>query len=508
MEPHMFTIADVLVRLPAEIKDKYDFSNAVYKGASTPIKGIVCPKHGEFAQYTSALRKSMACQGCGAERRAVAKLTPAQDYFAKVSEIHGGKYDYSGTTFIRMNAPIEVRCPTHGVFLISANHHYYRKQGCGKCETEAKRTRIVKYRHLSAQSKINNTAKDFFERCAGTHEGKYTYPPQEYRGAKYRIRVVCPTHGEFEQVAWEHLSGSGCASCGAIDPKWERDVAEYLQSLGFVVERNVPVLNKKHIDIYIPDRKFGVELHGLNWHTVATRGTEYHRNKWEIAESLGIQLVQVFEDEWADKPDIVRRRLAAMLGVGQKLDARKCELVVLESSEGRGFLDSHHLQGAGIAALYYGLKHDGQLVAVASFGKSRTGAMTGAMVEGEWEVVRYASIGRVRGGFGRLFSAFLKDVSPLQVISYCDLRYGNGSVYAATGFKLRDITPPDYWWVPNGKVVRISRYATQKHKIPKHPVLSKFYAPGKTEAQVCADAGWEKIYGVGHQKWLWLASPQ
>ena len=192
-----------------------------------------------------------------------------------------------------------------------------------------------------------------------------------------------------------------------------------------------------------------------------------------------------------------------MLGKGVRFDARKCSVKIIESSTAKSFLNSTHIQGVGVASVYYGIYSGDQLVAVASFGHSRSGAMTGAMEEGNWEVVRYASIGRVRGGFSRMLKKFITDVNPTKIISYCDLRYGDGKLYAATGFTLDSITPPDYWWVPNGKVQRIPRYITQKHKLPLHPVLKEFYAPDKTENQVCADAGWEKIHGVGHQKWLW-----
>lgn len=502
----MLDIATVVSKFPEEIRTRYDFSGAVYAGSLVRMRSIQCPVHGEFTQYPSVLRKGMGCPKCGAVRRADAKRTPAEDYFVKVAEIHGGKYDYSVSKFTIMNARLDVRCPVHGVFSISANHHYYRKQGCGKCETEAKRTRIVRYRHLSHQSKIDNTAKTFFDKCREVHEDRYTYPEQEYRGAKEKIRVVCPVHGEFQQAAWDHLAGGGCATCGTADPKWERDLAAYIEGFGLRVERSAPVLGGKHIDIYVPERKFGVELHGLKWHTTQYRAVDYHRTKWEAAEAEGIQLLQVFEDEWVNRLDVVRARIAAMLGFGEKFAARKCSLSLLEPSEARTFLDATHIQGAGNASMYYGLRFDARLIAVASFGKSRTGAMTGAMEEGVWEVIRYASVGRVRGGFGKLFSAFLKDVQPERVVSYCDLRYGNGALYKATGFTLDSVTPPDYWWVPNGKVVRVPRYTTQKHKLKDHPVLGKFYSPGKTEAQICAEAGWHRIYGVGHQRWVWLAS--
>ena len=499
----MKTLAEVLEAFPETVRAKYDFSTADYRGALVRIEGVRCPEHGVFSQYAVQFRKGRGCPACGGELRRLKTLTPAEDYFAKVREIHGDRYDYGQSVFVRMNAPIMVRCPMHGEFRISANHHYYRKQGCGQCEAEAKRTRIVQYRHLSAGAKIANTAKDFFDRCAKVHDGRYTYPEQDYAGAKQKIRVVCPVHGEFQQAAWSHLSGKGCFDCGAADPKWEREVAAYVESLGVEVQRSVPILDGRHIDVFVAERSIGIELHGLHWHTERVRDKDYHRRKWEVAQAKGIRLLQVFEDEWQDKPEIVKSRIAAVLGYAPKTDARKLSVVPLTPAQSREFLDAHHIQGASVARHHYGLQaKDGALLAVATFGPSRTGAMTGAQDDGVWEVLRYASVGRVRGGFTRLLARFRKDVTPREMISYCDLRYGDGRLYEAAGFRCVSVTPPDYWWVPPGKVVRIPRYATQKHKLAQHPVLSQFYAPEKTELQICADAGWFRIFGVGSQKWV------
>jgi len=99
-----------------------------------------------------------------------------------------------------------------------------------------------------------------------------------------------------------------------------------------------------------------------------------------------------------------------------------------------------------------GLFLDQELVAVMSFGVGRFSA------DG-WELLRYASVGRVAGGFARLFAAFVKEHNPESIVSYCDLRWGNGSVYAANGFILDGITSPDYWYVSKDR--RVSRYAAQ-----------------------------------------------
>jgi very-short-patch-repair endonuclease len=56
----------------------------------------------------------------------------------------------------------------------------------------------------------------FTTRARAIHGDKYTYAhtaePQNIQ--KTRLTIVCPAHGEFEQMAYVHLRGLGCKQCG------------------------------------------------------------------------------------------------------------------------------------------------------------------------------------------------------------------------------------------------------------------------------------------------------
>ena len=59
-------LGEVLAKFPEEIRNKYDFTNAVYTGALNRITGCVCSLHGEFSQYAAQFRKGSGCAECGA----------------------------------------------------------------------------------------------------------------------------------------------------------------------------------------------------------------------------------------------------------------------------------------------------------------------------------------------------------------------------------------------------------------------------------------------------------
>jgi hypothetical protein len=196
----------------------------------------------------------------------------------------------------------------------------------------------------------------------------------------------------------------------------------------------------------------------------------------------------------------VQSRLLAAIGKAEQIPARKCVVKVLDVVERRQFFEATHLQGDIGATCSYGLVHAGEVVVAMSFGKRRGIGLK----QQEWELLRFSSaLGKtVQGGASRLLKAFVRDVTPMHVVSYCDLRWGEGKVYAALGFDLEKITDPDYWWVPRGEARRVSRYSVQKHKLVKHPALKQYFDPKKTEKEICEAAGWKKIHGVGHQKWV------
>lgn len=56
----------------------------------------------------------------------------ARSFSAKATIVHGGKYDYSGTQYIKAKQEVAITCPIHGVFWQHPNAHLLGK-GCAKC---------------------------------------------------------------------------------------------------------------------------------------------------------------------------------------------------------------------------------------------------------------------------------------------------------------------------------------------------------------------------------------
>lgn len=60
------------------------------------------------------------------------------------------------------------------------------------------------------------TTEQFIEKATTVHGSKYDYSKTEYINSNTKIIIVCPEHGEFEQLPSNHLVNKGCLKCGKV----------------------------------------------------------------------------------------------------------------------------------------------------------------------------------------------------------------------------------------------------------------------------------------------------
>lgn len=181
--------------------NKYDYSKVEYKKSNIKVC-IVCPKHGEFWQSAYSHMSGRGCPSCGFINTAQKRRTSRSEFIAKARRIHGNKFDYSKVDYINSESKVCIICPEHGEFWQTPGHHTGRGDGCPKC-------RYIQ----SARSKTLTTPK-FISISNIVHNNKYDYSKTIYTKAKKPLTIICPLHGEFSQIAMDHMSGQGCPICG------------------------------------------------------------------------------------------------------------------------------------------------------------------------------------------------------------------------------------------------------------------------------------------------------
>jgi len=129
------------------------------------------------------------------------KRITKEDFSKKANLIQGDKYDYSLVVYKNSYSKIKILCKEHGEFEQTPKNHL-KGQGCPKCG-------IIK-KNLSNRK---NTSW-FINKAKQIHSEKYDYSLVDYVISKTKIKIICKEHGEFEQIANDHLNGYGCPKCG------------------------------------------------------------------------------------------------------------------------------------------------------------------------------------------------------------------------------------------------------------------------------------------------------
>lgn len=69
---------------------------------------------------------------------------------------------------------------------------------------------------------IKKTTEEFIAEANGVHGDKFDYSRTIYLTARKHVTIICKVHGDFDQVASDHIRGRGCPTCAdrTHDTKW------------------------------------------------------------------------------------------------------------------------------------------------------------------------------------------------------------------------------------------------------------------------------------------------
>ena len=118
--------------------------------------------------------------------------------------MHIDKYDYTLANYINAHTKVKIICPIHGEFE-QRPHRHLQGDGCKECAKKV------------VSKKNSSSLNDFINKGKLIHGNKYDYSKVEYVNNKTKVKIICPIHGEFEQVPTSHLNAKcGCPNCGSI----------------------------------------------------------------------------------------------------------------------------------------------------------------------------------------------------------------------------------------------------------------------------------------------------
>ena len=206
--------------------EKYIYDKVIYTSSANKIE-IICPEHGSFFQQAGQHLLGSGCPHCYRQK---ATLT-TNEFIEKARNVHGNKYDYSETKYIKGSKKLKIICSIHGVFEQTGESHL-SGNGCKKCGA------------LLVIKKNTRTTSEYIEKAIEKHGNKYDYSKTKFTNSVNDVTIICPKHGEFKMTASNHLKGYGCMKCS---------IARRADKLRHNTEKFIQKAKKVHGDKYIYD---------------------------------------------------------------------------------------------------------------------------------------------------------------------------------------------------------------------------------------------------------------
>lgn len=151
----------------------------------------------------------------------------------------------------------------------------------------------------------------------------------------------------------------------------------------------------------------------------------------------------IFEDLWRSKESIVASKIMWLADYQLNYAARNCNALRINAADAEKFMNENHLMGFAKGGFHYGLIHEKELIAVASFSKGRK--MNDLPEEKRsFELIRFASkkFIAVSGGFSKLLANFCADMQPGDIMTYVDPLFGDVESLKKNKFEITGTTPP------------------------------------------------------------------
>lgn len=134
------------------------------------------------------------------------KRKTKEDFVQEANIVHNFKYNYNNVQYINNKIKVEIHCLNNHIFEQTPYAHVGLKQGCPFCKGVNKATTAA-----------------FILKAVKIHKGLYDYSSTIYNGARNKVKIICKTHGMFEQTARNHVnSAQGCPTCGKEINGWTR----------------------------------------------------------------------------------------------------------------------------------------------------------------------------------------------------------------------------------------------------------------------------------------------
>ena len=123
--------------------------------------------------------------------------TERRNFLQNAKNKYGKTYNYNNINYVNARTPITIHCNKHNLDFQQAPLNHLKSNGCPKCFSEA----------------MSLNTETFIKRANDVHGRKYDYSKTVYHRSSAPVTITCPIHGDFTNIASNHLKGAGCHRC-------------------------------------------------------------------------------------------------------------------------------------------------------------------------------------------------------------------------------------------------------------------------------------------------------
>jgi very-short-patch-repair endonuclease len=374
--------------------------------------------------------------------------------------------------------------------ICNTNLQRYGVEFAGQIEEgkeKARQTNFEKYgvmyaaqQHLSMEIVDNMNSKEWLETQFKTKSVR-----QIAEETGYSFTSVCKKHDAFDL----HYIHGGTST-------YETEIQTFLTNNQIEFSSNDrTIISPKELDFYIPSCSLAIEFNGIYWHSDKFKDSNYHYEKYLACKEKGIQLIQIFEDEWNERKEIIENHILHICNKTHKvIGARKLSISSITKAFAAPFHEKYHIQGGyDKGTIDLGCFLGEELVAVVSMTIRK---------DDIYVMNRYTN--NQQASYPGLMSKILKYINKnypeIAVIeTFADLRWSTGDVYNKCGFENLSFIKPDYSYVVGDR--RYHKFNFRKDKLSK--MLNRPIMESDTEYSMAMELGLDRIYDAGKIKYIW-----
>lgn len=241
--------------------------------------------------------------------------------------------------------------------------------------------------------------------------------------------------------------------------KAETEIIEYIRSFGIECGKNRSILNGKELDVFIPSKNIAIEYNGNIWHSENFGGKDkgYHISKLNECNKRGIELIQIFDDEYINHKELCLNKISDLLGLNQNkftVEENECNIQYITYNEYVEYIKQNSIYPPNKKPnKCLGYFTNNTLIGTIGFSKTNK-------YNNEWIITDMCTNHNFNNDeiHKAILAYFIKHNKVNSIMVFADRRWTiniNNNVYTQIGFTLCDILPPRYYFYNKNENSRI-----------------------------------------------------